>query len=80
MAIHFSTPKKQRVCNFHDSLYRELVRAYLHDWHDRADNLIESAIAEEQIKAGDADLLVLLAQDFVATHRMVGLTVLDTDK
>lgn len=78
----FSSPKKQRVILLHSVLYRELVRAYLHDGHDRADNLIQQAIYDEDepLKVSDADVLIGLAQDFVATYRMMNFQKVEQEQ
>ena len=83
MTIKFSTTKKQRLCKLHSVLYKELVRAYFYDGYERADKLAIDAVQNKELSSTDAQWLMDLAQDFVATYRFVDVgafTLDDADK
>ena len=71
MTIKFSTTKKQRLCSSYPLLYKELVRAYFYDGYERADNLVIDAVENTGLTPTNAQWLMELAQDFVATYRFV---------
>ena len=73
MKVIFSYPKKPRLCTSYPLLYKELVRAYLYDWHERVDNLVRDAVENTGLTPTNAEWLMGMAQDFVATYRFVDI-------
>ena len=73
----FSTSKKSRIVATYPTEYLELVRAHLYESQERINNLVVNwtAVDDETrrsyMKISDADTLVTMAQDYVATQKLL---------
>jgi hypothetical protein len=79
----FSSSRKQRIVALYTSQFKELVRAYLYNGDERISFLIsyflnppkaeEGEVSDPKINKGDLDLMISMAQDFVAIYRLMEL-------
>ena len=68
--MQFSDHKKQILVGKYPTEYKELVNAYLYESQERVNNLCHRFEGEE-MKISDLRALVALAQDFVASYRLL---------
>ncbi|MBW4597776.1 MAG: DUF908 domain-containing protein [Brasilonema angustatum HA4187-MV1] len=67
----FSTIKKQLLAMKYVDQLSELIRAYQYGSSERVFNLLETSDFDD-IRNSDKELLVALAQDFVAVYELMG--------
>ena len=69
--MFFSDSKKQIIVQKYSAEFAELVRCHFYFSQQRINNLITQFEEEDGIKISDLRILVALAQDFVATYRLL---------
>lgn len=73
----FSTSKKSRIVATYPTEYLELVRAHLYGSQERINNLVvfwttvDEETRKSYMKISDVDILVTMAQDYVATQKLL---------